>query len=317
MRFNPLGNTGIAISALGLGGHEFLADGSARGFHEDFARAVTPGELFEGFGTGKREQVLAAAYEAGINLLDATIDSEKAALGRNLHAMPPPYPLFVQTRPEGMAYNYDLHNRKMADYGLLRAEVRRILGLLGRERIEFFNFPFMASALENDPDYLGKMSRHVAALKEEGLIQFAGADTFSGEATYLRQMETDCFESLFVNFNFADSGAAARVLPAAADRGMGVFAREAFLKGALFRMGAEAGITDRNRLAQVSVKWIWSHPQVTSVVIGIDAPEQLACQMEALRQPELTDADEELLQTLRATPTFQNVSAERRKSFSS
>ena len=135
--------------------------------------------------------------------------------------MPPPHPVFVQTRPEGMAYNYDLHNRKMADYGLLRAEVVRILGLLGRDQIEFFNFPFMASALDDDAGYLDKICRNVAGLKAEGLIRFAGADTFSGEATYLRQIETGCFDTLFVNFNFADSGADARVLRAAADQGHG------------------------------------------------------------------------------------------------
>ncbi len=282
MRFNRLGTSGITISALGLGGHEFLPDGSSRGFNEDFARAVTPGEIFDGFGASKRARVLAAAYEAGITLFDATIDSEKAALGRNLEALPPSYPVFVQTRPEGMAYNYDLHNRKMADYGLLREEAARILRLLGRDCIDFFNFPFMASALENDADYLPQISRHIAALKAEGLIRFAGADTFSGEATYLRQIETGCFDSLFINFNFVDSGAADRVLQAAADRGMGVFAREAFLKGGLFRIGEEAGIADRNRLAQFSVKWILSHPQITSVVVGIDTPAQLECQLEAL-----------------------------------
>ena len=310
MKYNQIGDTGVAVSALGLGGHEFLADGSSRGFNEDFARAVTPGEIFEGYGPDKRARVLAAAYAAGINLFDATIDSEKEALGRNLRAMPPPHPAFVQTRPEGMAYNYDLHNRKMADYGLLRPEVVRILGLLGRDQIKFFNFPFMASALENDAGYLDKICRNVAALKAEGLIRFAGADTFSGEATYLRQIETGCFDTLFVNFNFADSGAGVRVLPAAADRGMSVFAREAFLKGQLFRMGEEAGITDPDRLAQVSVRWILSHSEVTSVVVGIDTPKQLDCQLEALRRPEFTDADQELLQTLEATPTFQQRHAQ-------
>ena len=170
MKYNLMGDTGVAVSALGLGGHEFLGDGSSRGFHEDFARAVTPGEIFEGYGADKRARVLAAAYGAGINLFDATIDSEKEALGRNLRTMPPPYPVFAQTRPEGMAYHYDRHNRKMADYGLLRAEVVRIIGLLRRDQINFFNFPFMASALENDADYLDKICRNVAALKAEGLI---------------------------------------------------------------------------------------------------------------------------------------------------
>ena len=61
MKYSPLGDTGVAVSALGLGGHEFLENGSSRGFNEDFARAVTPGEIFEGYGADKRARVLAAA----------------------------------------------------------------------------------------------------------------------------------------------------------------------------------------------------------------------------------------------------------------
>ncbi len=65
----------------------------------------------------------------GINFLDVTIDSEKEALGRNLQEVRPPYEIFVQTRPAGMAYNYDPGNTKMADYSLLEAEVIRVLGV--------------------------------------------------------------------------------------------------------------------------------------------------------------------------------------------
>ena len=96
---------------------------------------------------------------------------------------------------------------------------------------------------------------------------------------------------------------------------MAVFAREAFLKGTLFRMGTEAGILDRDRLCQVSVKWILSHPQITSVVVGIDTPEQLACQIDGLSDGELRDADLDLLQKLRKTPTYESFHAGRTKDF--
>ena len=59
---------GVPLSCLGLGGHEFLADGRSRGFNEDSRRAITPGEFFDGFGCEKRLAVLRAAFEAGINV---------------------------------------------------------------------------------------------------------------------------------------------------------------------------------------------------------------------------------------------------------
>ena len=315
MRFRSLGQTGIELSLCGLGGHEFLPNGTSRGFNEDFSRAVTPGELFAGFGGEKRKSVLAAAYAAGINFFDATIDSEKEALGRNLRELQPPGEIYVQTRPEGMGYSYDLHNRKMADSGLLWAEVERILGLLRRDRIDFLNLPFMASALEQDPRYLDKIAGNIAALKEEGLIRFACADTFSGEDVYLRQIEAGCFDAIFINFNVVDDGGARRVLPAAAARGMGVFCREAFLKGVLFALGAEAGLTDRDQLARVALKWVLSHSEVTTVVVGADSPEQLAGNLRALEDLVLSEEDERLLQTLKATPGYRAYQARKTEAF--
>jgi len=132
VRMHTLGKTGLNVSAVALGGHEYLPDGRSRGFNEDMRKAVSPGYIAAGYGGDKRKQVLAAAYELGINVFDVTIDSEKEALGRNLREMPPPYEVYVQTRPEGMCYSYDTNNRKMLDYALLRAEVQRGLKLLGR-----------------------------------------------------------------------------------------------------------------------------------------------------------------------------------------
>jgi aryl-alcohol dehydrogenase-like predicted oxidoreductase len=182
MHYRQIGNTDVHVSVLGLGGHEYLADGSSRGFHEDAAKAVTPGYLFEGFGGPQRRAVLKAALEAGINVFDATIDSEKEALGRNLQEVGAPHEVYVQTRPEGMVYTYDPYNARMAQYDLLEAEVRRALGLLRRERIDFYNIAPMADAVEHDPDFLVKVADNVRRLKDADLIRFACADTFSGEA---------------------------------------------------------------------------------------------------------------------------------------
>ena len=134
MIYTSTDRVAVPISRLGLGGHEYLPDGRSRGFSEDSARAVTPGELFEGFGGEARCKVLAAAYRHGINFFDATVDSEKEALGRNLRDLARetalPYEVYIQTRPEGMVYTYDPFNQKMAQYDLLEAEVRRGLSLL-------------------------------------------------------------------------------------------------------------------------------------------------------------------------------------------
>jgi aryl-alcohol dehydrogenase-like predicted oxidoreductase len=305
----------VELSAIGLGGHEYLPDGRSRGFNEDASLAITPGHLFPGFGAGKRKRVLAAAYEHGINFYDATIDSEKEALGRNLHEMPPPYQAYVQTRPEGMVYTYDEYNRRMADYALLKAEVQRGLELLRREQLDVLNVAFMGAALEHDPRYLEKIAENVGRLKQEGLIRWANADTFSGEETYLRQIAQDCFDGIYINLNFADHYGQRQVLPAAHERGMAVFAREAFMKGALFRMGAEASVTDRDRLARVALKWLLAHEEITVVVVGADVPAQLANSASVLDELAVDEVDEELLRKVRGTAAYQDYEQRKRVQF--
>jgi aryl-alcohol dehydrogenase-like predicted oxidoreductase len=312
------GRTGLELSVLGLGGHEFLPDGRSRGFNEDYGRATSAGVIFPGFGGARRQGVVAAALAAGINFFDVTIDAEKEALGRNLHDLPPPREIAVQTRPEGMVYTNnpdDAHNWRMADLGLLRDEVRRGLVLLGRPRVDFLNLGFMGSAVEHDPGYLPKIARNVRALKDEGLIRFACADTFSGEWLYERQIDTGAFDGIFVNFNLADDGPARRILPLAADLGLSVHCRETFLKGELFRLGEAAGVTDRAALARAALRWVLGHPQVTTVVVGAHDAAQLSAAVAAAERPEPTDEDLALLDRVRCTGAFRDVQAGKRKAF--
>ena len=306
----------VRLSAIGLGGHEFLQDGSSRGFNEDFKNAVKPGYASPGYGGDKRRALLKTAYEHGINFFDVTIDPEKEALGRNLREAPPPYPVYVQTRPEGMGYGYDPANRKMADYALLRAEVQRILNLMRLERVDFFNFPFLQEALDADPEYLAKTRHNIARLKKEGLIRFATADNFSGEATYLAQVGAGCFDALAMNFSFADDGARARALPAAAERGMAVVGREVFQKGRLFKMGEEADIADRDLLARLALKWNLAVDGLTLTLVGAEDGAQLENSLRAVAEPDFDEAEAEALAAVRATETYREFSTAKRQRFS-
>ncbi len=39
-------------------------------------------------------------------------------------------------------------------------------------------------------------------------------------------------------------------------------------------MGEDVGLVNRNRLAQVALKWTLSQPEVTAVMVGVETPEQ-------------------------------------------
>ncbi len=311
MKYKMFGKTGVQVSIISMGGHEYLSDGRSRGFNEDFKLATTPGYIFEGFGQETRKKVIQIAYEYGLNLFDVTQDSEKEALGRNLSSLPPPYEVFILTRPEGMVYTYDVYNVKMARYELLEGEVLRILRLLRRECLDFLNIAFMKDALDNDEHYLDKIASNIEKLKEKGLIKWAIADTFSGESTYLKQIERGCFDGINVNFNLADRGALEKVLPLAHRKNLGIVTREAFMKGELFQMGEEVGLKNRGKLAQTALKWNLSFNEVTTVIVGTNNPDHLRGNLEILKDLRLDKEDLERIEFLKESKLFQNY--EKRK----
>ncbi len=315
MIYKKIGSTDVEISIFAMGGHEYLPDGRSRGFNEDFNLAVRPDYIFEGFGQETRKKVLSLAFEYGINFFDVTQDSEKEALGRNLKEMPPPYEIYVQTRPEGMVYGYDPYNQKMANYELLRAEVQRGLKLLRRERLDFLNIAFMKSALDHDPEYLDKIRSNLENLKKEGLIRFACADTFSGEYTYLKQIEAGCFDAIYINFNFADHGATRAVFSAAKEKGLSVISREAFMKGALFQMGEEVGLAQRSQLAAIGIKWNLAHEEVTTVVVGTNNPEHLKKNLEVVNHVALTDEENQIVEKIKTSSLYKAYEERKTKEF--
>jgi aryl-alcohol dehydrogenase-like predicted oxidoreductase len=203
----------------------------------------------------------------------------------------------------------------MADYTALKAEVQRCLALLRRDHLDFLNIAFMRWALDHDPAYLDKIARNTERLKKEGLIRFACLDTFSGEWTYLRGLEAGCFDAIFINFNLADDGALRQVLPAARQAQVAVLIRECFMKGRLFTMGEEVGLTDRARLAQVALKWCLVQEGATMAVVGSHDVAQMASNLQALQNLALTDDDCAMIERLRTSNQFQDYRGNKHKTF--
>lgn len=315
MDFNQIAGSNVRLSRIALGGHEYLQNGNSRGFNEDFAKATTPGHSFPGFGGDKRKALLRAAYDIGVNFFDVTLDAEKEALGRNLAEMPPPYEVYVQTRPEAMCYSYDAGNRKMTDPVLLRAEVQRILKILRRDRLDILNLGILRTAIDGDPDFVAKLAASVKALQKEGLILFAAADTFSGEAIYQAMMASGAFATLNINFNIADHTPERIIFPYAKQLGMRVVVREAYIKGVLFRLGKEAGIDNDAVLASAAMKWIGSRPGVNTVIVGADTADHFKANVHAFENPTLSDAETAVLNKLRAHPSFIALEKQKTEEF--
>ena len=314
MQTRKYGNTDLQLSILGLGGHEFRPDGGVKGFDQG-ELYKKGGIIFPGFGGENRQAIVARALEAGINLFDVTLDSEKEALGRILQKIRPSQPIVIQARPDGLVYAYDPENRGLADYPRLREEVVKVLKLLQRDCVDIFNFGFLQPALDTDPDYFDKIGAGIQQLKREGLIRYASADTFSGQSLYLAQIGSGHFDSVFINYNLREMQVEAEVLPAAARAGLGFIGREVWMKGQFFQMAQAAELTDMDEAARVALKWNLRKPQVTAAMVGVASVGQLDNALSALENLELSAHDEALISKIRATPLCQQQAAQRRASF--
>ncbi len=313
MRYTAFGKTGIEVSQIALGGHEFLANGRSRGFNEDFAKAVTPDYLLPDFGGPKRIDVLKTAYDLGINFFDVTIDSEKEALGRNLKEMPPPYPVYVQTRPEGMCYGYDPGNRKMLDYALLRAEIQRGLKLIRREVVDFLNIGLINWSIDETPDYMPQLADRLQRLRNEGLIRYAVADSHAGQRLYMAELASGTFDAVNLDLSVGEPGGLQEVIPTARRLGIGVIAREVFFKGEIFTIGEEVGVTDRAAIARTALAWVAKQGPDT-IILGVDNADQLRANAATLELGEAA-LDPDLIAKLEGAVGFQTYKDQRLRIF--
>lgn len=312
----PLGRTGVEVSEIGLGGHEFADSSHIRGFHDDLWKSLTPGEIMPGFGEDARGAVIAAALERGVNFLEVTIDSEKEALGRNLHALGVSEDVVVQTRPCGFVYTYDPGNLSFLDREKLFREIERICGLLRRPYIDILNVGLDDKSFA-DGRYFAVLGANLKALKDAGLIRHAGCDTFSGGIAYETMIASGLFDVLYLIYNPLSDFAEEKVFPMVRDRGMGVLVKEAFLKGQIFKTALSMGI-ERERfgwVADVVLRWILRRSEISCALVGTSNVNHLLANLQASNRPPLNEEERAFIAHLRASEQGRLLRARQRWAF--
>lgn len=137
----------------------------------------------------------------------------------------------------------------------------------------------------------------LAGWKREGRIRYLGVThyTAGAHADLERAMREHPLDFVQVNLSVAERGASRTLLPLAAERGIAVMINRPFAEGALFRavrgraLPAWAAELQCRTWAQLFLKFILSHPQVTVVIPATSDPEHLEDNMGAGTGP-LPDA---------------------------
>jgi diketogulonate reductase-like aldo/keto reductase len=131
------------------------------------------------------------------------------------------------------------------------------------------------------------------AWKKEGRIRYVGVTHHENSYTPLLVdwVERGAVDFVQVNYSIYSRGAESRLLPAAAQRGVGVLVNMPFEKARLFKVvegrslppfAAELGVEN---WAQYFLKWVISHPAVTCALPSTSNPEHQSENIGALRGP--------------------------------
>lgn len=219
MKYRDLGRTGLVVSEIGFGGWAIggswgpqSESDSVQALHRALDLGVTLIDTAAGYGNGHSERVIGKVLK------------ERGAWGRVAVAtkLPPaagPWPPSPYCRAE---------ERYGEEH--LRRSLEQSLTNLGTDCVDVLQLHTWTRAWNRDPSPL----RVLRELKKEGKLRFIGISTPEHDQNALVQpIREGWLDVVQVIFNIFEQEAAAELLPAAAEAGVGVIARMPFDEGAL------------------------------------------------------------------------------------
>ena len=296
MDMRRLGHSDIEVSSLSLG---TVALGMAYG--------ITPkDEQAQGGTGGMRPPTLAEATRlvhqaiaGGINHIDTArgYGAAEQVLGHALKGKRAEVVLTTKAScfgPDGTVLRGEAL-RQQVEQSLTTS-----LGLLGTDHVDVLMLHSAPVEVFTD----GEAMEILKQCKSRGLTQLVGASTYGTEAP--QQAIAQGAEVLQVAFNILDQTLVDEVLPLAAAQGVGMVIRSVYLKGALTPRAEDlpvhlaplkaqaravaaygAGLQPPVRLAELALRFVLSHPLLSTALIGVRNEAELAVALAAASQPAL------------------------------
>ncbi|MGH8495380.1 MAG: aldo/keto reductase [Gammaproteobacteria bacterium] len=155
------------------------------------------------------------------------------------------------------------------------ASMERSQELLGKQPLDLM----MVHSLVDAETQL----RNLREWKDAGRVRFIGITTSrsSGFAEMVSLIRSHDLDFIQVNYSPMETGAAERVIPAAAERGVAVMVNRAFGNGTYFDRVASHALPSWTAefgcesWAQLSLKYILGHPDVTCVLAATSNPDHM------------------------------------------
>jgi aryl-alcohol dehydrogenase-like predicted oxidoreductase len=288
LKYRVLGRTGLRVSELGFGGHEYRRPlpttlGRWGEIDEDKFTQTQPA----------RNQLIKEAIGAGINFFDATQPEETKSLGLALKELGVKNDIHVAimilTPFSKMSKTPRSEWRQ-----IIRYDVEKSLKLLQADYADLLNMHMPER--DYSQQRLTVALEVLQELKEEGKIGFIGASSHQPRFLSEVMRKYDCFDSVMIRYNYHLQEARDVIFPLAKTLEVGVVVMKPLawpyygIPFTRFDPGEGGSYTP----AQHALRWTLNSSEVTTVVPGMNSQEELEENVTAIKKD--GKADEMLLE---------------------
>lgn len=287
MKYRVLGRTGLKVSELGFGGHEYRRPlPTTLGKWGDIDLKAFSRKQSE------RNKLIEKAIDAGINYYDATQPEEAKSLGfalKELGLRDKVYVALMILRPLSK-----IAGKSKSDWNkIIIDDVEEKLELLQSDYTDILNVHM--PEIEYSRERLTGTIEILDELKNEGKIGSISASSHEPRllAEILRKF--DCFDSVMVRYNYHLQEARDIIFPLCKALDVGVSVMKPFswpYYGIPFiRFGPLTEEKSRFTPIQTSLRWILKSPEVSTIVPGMNTLREFTENLEAIEKEGRIDED--------------------------
>jgi len=279
VKYRVLGRTGLNVSELGFGGHEYRRWLPRERDLQEFTRTQP-----------ERNRLIEKAIDSGINYFDTTHAEEAESLGlalkelgrrEDIHVAIMIFRLFGR-----MAETPSSEWKRM-----IRDDVEEKLKLLDTDCADILTI--IGPGDNYSPRRLTAAMEILNELKKEGKIGFIGAS--SHQLRFLAELmrRYDCFDTVMVRHNYHLQEARDIIFPLAKALDVGVVVMKPlawpYYGIPFMRFGAVECKNGTYTPAQVSLRWILNSHEVSTVVPGMNSQAELEENVAAISKEDKID----------------------------